>query len=147
MAGKLKVKPHQQPSDIKNFLEQSAKNATVADDDCFLISFKHLDKTQGASLEQWDSEHKLHRAMEVLSGYCQRSLRSQLSDKFTIYGGYPPSDKAGYKRPTYISEDAEWARIHINGLQILAGHIYKNTFYVVFLDPDHNFYKTDIQDR
>jgi hypothetical protein len=32
--------------------------------------------------------------------------------------------------------DAKWARIHVNGLHVIAGHVFKNTFFVVFLDYD-----------
>ena len=144
----VKVKPVQGGSEITKYIKESAANQIgKGDDDCFVISFKHLDRTQGASLEDWDKEHRLHHAIEVLGGYCQRSLRSQMSEKFTIYGGYPKPEKAGYNKPTYISEDAEWARIHITGTQIVAGHVFKNTFYVVFLDSEHKFYKTSLQDK
>ena len=146
MAIKVK-KNHQNKSAITEYLEKSTSKLQDQKNDCFLISFKHLDKKQGASLYEWEQEGKLAHTIDVLSGYCQNTLESQFSDKFVIYGAYPSSDKAGYKCPTYISEDANWGRIHITGKQIVAGHIVDNVFYVVFLDSEHQFYKTDLQNR
>lgn len=46
-------------------------------------------------------------------------------------------------RPMHVPEDAEWARIHVNGKQIIAGYVNRNVFNVVFLDKEHKFYKTE----
>lgn len=146
MAGKLKSKPHTQKSVIKDFLEnKTTSKESLIKDESFVISLKHLDRTQGESLYQWEEKGILAHAVDVLGGYCQRALRSQLSDKFTVYGAYPSKEKAGYFCPSYIPEDAEWGRIHVTGTQIIAGHVVGNTFYVVFLDPDHRFYKTELK--
>jgi hypothetical protein len=143
---KIKKKPHNEKSDIKKYLEEAAAKASELENNYFLISYRHLDKSQGDSFYNWEQQGMLARAMDVLSDYCKSPLNQQFSDKFTCYGAYP-SAKSGYKCPSYVPEDANWARIHVTGTQVLAGHIVDNVFYVVFLDPDHSFYKTDIQDR
>ena len=145
--GMNKIKPHLQKRFIQSVLESKAKNISDLNNECFVISFRHLDRNQGDSFNTWQKEGKLATALDVLYGYCQRPLDKQFSDNFKLYGNYPPNDKAGYRFPPYVPEDAKWARIHINGTQILAGHIVRNVFYIVFLDPNHSFYKTDIQDR
>jgi hypothetical protein len=43
----------------------------------------------------------------------------------------------------HIIEDAEWASLHIKGKERIAGHIIGNVFYVVFLDKDHRFWRTE----
>ncbi len=143
---KIRSKPHLLTSPIKEYLKSSS-NATAGEDDFFLISFRHIDREQSEDFTTWEQRGILSKMMDTLTGYCHAKLESQFSKKFTCYGAFPPPEKAGYKCPTYIPEDAKWARIHVNGTQIVAGHIVRNVFYVVFLDPDHKFYKTDIQDR
>jgi hypothetical protein len=147
MGKKIKPQKHNVPSEITQYLKKSSLSVSNLEDDFFLLSFRHLDRTQGDDFYSWENQQKLAHAIEVLSGYCKSPLESQFSDKFTCYGSYPSAEKAGYKCPSYIPEDAKWARIHITGTQIVAGHIVRNVFYIVFLDPDHKFYMTNLQDR
>ena len=136
--GKDKIKPHQRRSDIQQTIESRPPQH---ENGLFVVSFKNLDESQANSLVDWDSEGILAQAIQTIAGYCQRPLEQQFSDKFTIYGEYPTKSK--YTRPRHVPKDANWARIHVNGKQILAGHVFQNTFYVVFLDPDHSFYPTE----
>ena len=142
---KLKKKPHHTESEITKYLKTASSKVEKLAEDFFTISFRHLDKSQADNFYNWEQQGILAHAMDVLSDYCQAPLVSQYSEKFTCYGAFPP--KSIYKCPTYIPEDANWGRIHIKGKQILAGHIVKNVFYVVFLDSQHGFWKTDIQDK
>lgn len=108
-------------------------------DDCFLISFRHLDNNQSNSFESWQESNMLSKFLDVLSNYTKSSLVSQLDgDKFTKYQSFPPNSE--FTCPSYIPEDAAWARIHVTGTHIIAGHIVGNIFYVVFLDADHKFW-------
>lgn len=107
----------------------------------FLLSFKDLDRSQGQTLEEWEREGILARAMDVLRNYCCAPLLSQCNtDKFTNYGKFPPSKDTEFTHPKHVPDDAEWARIHVTGRQCIAGHVLRNVFYVVFLDKDHGFY-------
>ena len=141
---RFKIKPQVTKSLIREAIERT-KSSIQINDDFFVISFKHLDKTQGSDFHDWEKKSILAHAMDVLEGYCCSSLRSQLSTKFTIYGHYPANAKSGFKCPDYIPEDAEWARIHVTGLQFIIGHVVKNIFYVVFLDEHHEFYKSELK--
>ena len=87
-----KIKRHEIQSPIKQLLakakEASAKD--LAGDDCMLLSFKHIDRNQGDSLEDWDLNEMLSDAIEALYGYSHGPIRSQaVNEKFTIYGGSP----------------------------------------------------------
>lgn len=113
--------------------------------DNFKISFQYLDTSQkyGSSFLDWQKCGLLSTMMETLKGYCCRPLIEQIDgSKFTRYGDFPPSERTKFSYPIGIPEDANWARIHINNLSIVVGHIVSNTFYVVFLDKKHNFYLT-----
>jgi len=130
-------KPHQRESLLKGI---SKINIQDLEKD-FFISFKYLDRNQGQTFEEWEQEGILARSMEVLRNYCCNTLCSQNGDnKFTIYKSFPLSNKTKFQKPNHVPEDAEWARIHVSGLQIICGYINRNVFNVVFLDKDHDFY-------
>ena len=140
-----KRKPHEKKSIITKTLQERSTVRQLTGD-LFVISLKHLDKMQGARFADWDHEGILARAMDVLEGYCNAPLRAQaVNDKFTIYGDFPPPDKTNFFHPSHVPEDAEWARIHVTGKQCIAGHVVQNTFYIVFLDSDHSFWKTELK--
>lgn len=111
----------------------------------FKVSFQYFDATQkyGSSFKDWQGVGLLSRAMETLYGYCCSPLMEQVDgDKFTIYGSFPPKGKTMFEYPHHVPEDANWARIHINGSAVIIGHIVGDTFYVVFLDKTHKFWLT-----
>ncbi|RNB52684.1 hypothetical protein EDM57_21085 [Brevibacillus gelatini] len=121
-------------------LMAGASEREFSEDKEFVISFKHLDRQQGQSLSDWESLGILSQAIETLRGYCGETLHSRLDNKFTIYGKFPPSDKTDFTHPKHVPEDAEWARIHVNGKVCIVGHVVRNIFNVVFLDKDHRFW-------
>lgn len=130
-----------------NFVEETLtkkKGSLYSDkNQNFTISFEDFDCTQksASGFKDWQNIGLLSTMLEVLRGYCSRPLIPQLDgNKFTHYGNFPPPEKTKFKKPTHVAPDAEWARIHINNLTVIAGHIVNNTFYVVFLDKYHHFY-------
>lgn len=111
----------------------------------FKLSFQYLDTTQkfGSSFKDWQKAGLLSSALETLQGYCCSPLRQQIDgDKFTIYDSFPPKERTLFEFPKNVPEDASWARIHINGLSVIIGHVVGDTFYIVFLDRTHKFYLT-----
>lgn len=111
----------------------------------FKVSFQYLDTTQkyGSGFKDWQKEGLLSKAMEVLQGLCCSPLWSQINtDKFSVYGSFPPPDKTKFNYPQNVPEDALWGRIHVTGPAVIVGHIVRNTFYVVFLDKTHKFFLT-----
>ncbi|MCK9282627.1 MAG: hypothetical protein M0P71_18575 [Melioribacteraceae bacterium] len=150
MAKKSKVKPHKKESFfadiIKSQKEAQAKN--LVDDEYFLFSLRQLDSTQGQTFEFWQDNMILADLMNVLQGYCCNKLKSQVDkNKFTIYGDFPRAENTEFNHPKHVPEDARWARIHITGEHILAGHIVGNVFYIVFLDYHHKFWISDKADN
>ena len=111
----------------------------------FKISLAYFDPEQpyASSFHHWQSVGLLSRAMETLQGFCKRPLRQQIDgDKFAVYQSFPPANKTKFEYPRHVPEDAEWARIHVNGPAVLVGHIVGDTFYLVFLDKTHKFWLT-----
>ncbi len=139
-----KFSKEKQPSVINEVLAGKKKIAEV-DTSNFKVSLQYIDTSQkfGSSFKDWQKEGLLSKMMETLAGYCSRPLMEQVDKiKFTIYGDFPPQDKTKFKYPEHVPEDANWARIHVNGRAIIAGHVLKDTFYIVFLDKTHKFFLT-----
>jgi len=75
-----------------------------------------------------------------------------------IYGNFPK--KSDFTHPKHVPHDVSWARFRIDNLGRLVGFVIpqkmgnlasddrrffldSNTFYVVFIDLEHRFYKTE----
>lgn len=143
MAKKSKVKPHTKKSSITRAINsiKEAQAENLVDDEYFLFSLRQFDSTQGETFKFWQDNLILADLVNVLKGYSCSTLKSQVDkNKFTIYGDFPPADKTEFHHPKHVPEDARWARIHITGKHILAGHIVGNLFYIVFLDFHHKFW-------
>lgn len=135
---------HKEKSLIKQTLDKKKINNVVSIDN-FKVSFQYLDSQQkyASGFKDWQNCGLLSKLLEVLQGYCCSALLQQVDgDKFTVYGDFPPQNKTLFENPNHIPIDANWARIHITGKAIVAGHIIENTFYVVFLDKSHKFWLT-----
>lgn len=106
----------------------------------FLISFRYMDRNQGQTLDEWQEDGILARAIDKLRNYCCGPLKSHVGNGLVVYGNFPKESE--FEQPDHVPEDAEWARIHITGTQVVAGYVNKNVFNVVFLDKNHGFYIT-----
>jgi hypothetical protein len=105
------------------------------------FSFMDFDDTQGQSFVQWEKAALLGKMMEKIKEYNKKTIIETQEAQFKIYGGFPITSK--FKLPSFITEDAEWAALRIQGKERIAGHIVDNVFYVVFLDMEHQFYPSE----
>lgn len=141
---KLIKKPHQTESSFKHLTEK-ARKSEINDKEIFLLSLKQFDKSQGQNFHKWEENNILADAFETLYNYSHLPLVSQFNDKFKTYPSFPPADKTDFTYPKHISLDARWASMHVNGKVCLVGHIVKNTFFLVFLDCEHCFWKSELK--
>lgn len=133
-----------QPSIITQAL-QNKKTKSNTGFGNFKVSFQYLDSSQryASSFKDWQKIGLLSKTLDLLKGYCCRPLREQIDgDKFSSYGDFPPPEKTYFQKPIHVPEDAEWARIHVNGPAVIIGHLVEDTFYLVFLDKTHKFWLT-----
>lgn len=137
-------KARKEPSLISSYLNKKSSKEDLKKDSYLNVSFRHLDKTQGSTLEEWAETGYLLAAVIILKNLCCATLQEQLGKAIDIYGSFPV-EKSAYTHPKQVPEDAQWGRIHIDGTHILAGHFVENTFYVVFLDNNHSFYKVTLK--
>lgn len=144
--GRYRVKPHQKQSIISKTLSERKNAQSLLDDDYLVVSFRHFDRNQGSSLTDWETVAKFSHTIDFFVSACSQTLNQVFRDsKCTIYGGFPPREKTSFIHPSYVPEDAKWARVHIDGIHCVIGHIVRNTFYLVFLDHDHSFYFSELK--
>jgi len=119
------------------------KKATIS------FCFSKLDKNQGQSIEEWQQKGHLSvfitRTQQIGNHLYKEALANKLIKQYTKVG-FPPDSE--FKPPNHVNPQY-WAVIHLtpNSKEVVAGYIEDNVFYVVFLDEDHKFWPTDIQNR
>jgi hypothetical protein len=113
------------------------------------FSWVKLDPAQGQNIKQWEDGSLLSqlciRMQQIGQQNATNALAQQLIKQYTQVG-FPPDSK--FKVPQHVSP-IYWAVIHItpNSKEVVAGYIEDDVFYIVFLDKDHHFWPTNIQDR
>ena len=137
--GKLPAYRHQSIINGQASSKTATNSQNIEED--FIVSFKYLDRNQGQSFKQWEETKQLARAMYKLRNYCCSPLKTHIGNGLEIYGTFP--EKSDFQKPNHVPEDAQWARIHVTGEQVIAGYVNRNIFNVVFLDENHGFYKTE----
>lgn len=123
-------------------------------------------QTAGQNFQDWEGANQLAKLLDKLKNYCGNSLKywqhqrigKQNNTVLEIYGSFPP--KSDFVCPKHVPHDVLWARFRLEwdarliGFVIPSEHhgkIHKgtsegfdcNTFYVVFLDKNHKFWKNE----
>lgn len=129
----------------------------------FNFSYFTHDQPAGQNFSDW-TEVQLHKLLDKLVNYSKKSLVQWEKETIgqgknhvlEVYGSFPK--KSDFTQPKHIPHQAKWARFRLEGSVRLIGFVIpddfnkkeqnkssynfcSNTFYIVFLDKDHNFYK------
>lgn len=113
------------------------------------FSWEKLDAQQGQRIKEWEEEELLSQLCERMQQIGQyeaaEALHKQLIKQYTKVG-FPSNSK--FIEPKHVSP-INWAVIHIKpkSKEVVAGYIDDDIFYIVFLDKEHHFWPTSIQDR
>jgi hypothetical protein len=140
-----------QPKPVKgppaNLLAGQAhpKAADLGTSTSLVFCFDHFSPDQGQGFEEWETDQLLSKMLARFKAHSNKPFLQCFSTAFKRYACFPP--KSEFKHPRTVPEDAVWASMHIQGKECVIGHMFKNVFYVVFLDRHHKFYPTDIQER
>lgn len=124
-------------------LAVDSKNPTIS------FCFSKMDKTQGETIELWERLGLLStfiaRTQQISNIEYQQVLAEQLIKQYTKVG-FPENSE--FKEPKHVNPNY-WAVIHItpNSKEVVVGYLENNIFYIVFLDKEHKFWPTDIQNR
>ena len=131
------------------------------------FNFSYFDASQEAGQDFRDWDHpQLCKLLDKLKEYSRESLdywRTQRCGRggrkvLEVYGIFPR--KSSFSQPKHVPHQAEWGRFRLENMVRLVGFVVpaelhrtphcqtnelfdKNTFYIVFLDRDHNFYQTE----
>ena len=98
---------------------------------------------------------KLINKLVLMSGGSRKHWETDRSGILNVYKDFP--DKSCFTHPSNVPSDVSWARFRIEGDFRLAGFFIpdhldgemhektqvrfdRNTFYAVFIDPEHKFY-------
>ena len=105
---------------------------------------------QGQTLDQWNEEDlliKLNvRIKQIGSMSREEVLHQKIIKEYPGKVGFPLD--SNFNKPTYLNPD-RWAVMHLtnNSKEVVAGFLKNDVFYVVFLDKEHDFWPTDLQNR
>lgn len=131
------------------------------------FNFHYFSPTNGGQdFTEW-SDLELTKLFSKLKFYSENSLDYWCNQKtagsgnvLEIYGSFPISSKTKFKEPKHIPIEAKWARFRLESKVRIIGFVIsssdndkvhtktsyrfdKNTFYLVFLDREHEFYITE----
>jgi len=113
------------------------------------FSWAKLDPVQGQRIADWEQKQLLSKLCERLQQIGQFNYTEALSKQFIkqyTKVGFPENSK--FLEPKHVSP-TYWAVIHIkpNSKEVAVGYLEDNVFQIVFLDENHEFWPTDIQNR
>jgi len=109
-----------------------------------VFSFRDFDRNQGQSFKEWETDELLAKACEKLAGISNKTLAQAQQEKIvTIYSkvDFPPNTEFTY--PRHVPDGVKWASMHIQGKECIIGYFEDNVFQIVFLDKEHEFWKTE----
>ena len=129
------------------------------------FNFSYFDPSQdaGQDFREW-THSQLYKLLDKLKHYSRHSLKHWKTtahqgkqNTLEIYGSFPNRSLSDFVHPRHVPHDVEWGRFRLEGTVRLIGFVIPdslsdkkdkdgnrfctNTFYVVFLDKDHRFYK------
>ena len=146
MAGLPQKKPHQRKPLLAGVSKLSA--AQIDPHEKIVFSFRHFDPAQGQTFGEWAEAGLLVDLLEKFRHYSNSSFDEAKSDKFKVYGPLTPEtwpSGSEFKHPNHVPPDAQWACMHVKGMECVIGHRLKNVFCVVFLDRYHKFWPSELK--
>lgn len=132
------------------------------------FNFSYFDDTQDAGIAFSDLDAAgLSDLFDKLKAFSKSSLNFWRNERcggnrglrmFSDYGNFP--ENSDFSHPKFVPVDARWGRFRLENMFRLVGFTIPpnlagqpsgkdgatfdlNTFYVVFLDPEHRFYKSE----
>lgn len=135
------------------------------------FNFHYMDfQPAGQNFQDWENDNQLAKLLDKLKIYSEKPLKYWQCQKIgsgakrgnilEIYGNFPNPSKTDFSHPKHVPHEALWARFRLEWDARLIGFVIPyeyhgrrhdrtkeyydcNTFYVVFLDKDHKFWKSE----
>ena len=153
-------------TDINSNFILEDENDTLTQRCKFNFHYFTLQKA-GQDFQDWNHQ-KLIKLLNKLKNYNENSLAywqkgpigKGSGHVLEIYGNFPQKQNTDFISPKSIPLDVRWGRFRLDSASRLVGFVVpdklhntfhsatgeifdKNTFYIVFLDKDHKFYKME----
>lgn len=116
------------------------------------FSFRYLHENLPAknpqSITSWEGDGLLLPLLNSLKHLSQQPLPTLVEQKLLgIYDSYPPANVTDFKCPDNLPQSIKWGALRNIGGQKkrVAGFILDQVFYIVFLDKDHQFWKSGLK--
>lgn len=143
------VKARKPKASSSRMVENREPKSTIKHD--IVFSFKYFSDTDdvGQSLKNWANNNcKLLQGLieKLIHLSTKNTATLSMDTTFTLYGGFPSSDKTDFKCPPKF-KNKSWGVIRNIGGQKprVAGFLEDNVFYVVFFDAEHKFWKNELK--
>lgn len=125
------------------------------------FSFQYFDGSQeaGQDFKDWTNEQK-DKLLEKLKEYSRKTKQEWRNSRsgggglkiLEIYGEFPRN--SDFAKPNHVPDNVKWSRFRMENMVRLIGFfvdddvakeklLSTDIFYIVFLDKDHRFYKTE----
>lgn len=121
----------------------------VADEKPLIVfSFKDFDDSQcppGQTFKQWEQDGLLSDLFTKLVDLSSKNrIDAERQEVVKVYGDWPKGH-TDFKLPAHIQGKVDWGTLQRIGGQKarIAGYMVDNVFYIVFLDKEHKFYKSE----
>lgn len=134
------------------------------------FNFHYMDFSQraGQNFQDWENDNQPAKLLNKLKYYCEKPLKHWTYQKIgsgakrgnilEIYGKFP--NESDFTHPKHVPHEALWARFRLEWDARLIGFVIPNeyngrrhdltnqyydcnTFYIVFLDKEHKFCKSE----
>lgn len=107
--------------------------------------FQNYDDDPVQSFNNWQEDGLLD--MLISLEYCSKNhiTKLQNDEKLALYGNFPDSKKNDFLLPNGLNVNENWGTLrNIGGQKArIAGFLRDNIFYIVYLDKEHRFYKSE----
>ena len=138
---------------LKSVGQRNAFIHQLSDRISFSFSFFQSGKGSGQSFEDWEKDNYLSDLNNKLKVFSDKNKQELLQSRILeLYDGYPKGSR--FTQPLALpNQNVKWARFRLTGARRLIGFFvppvlgkdeardddYKNVFYIVFLDKNHEF--------
>ena len=145
----------------ENFPKISLTESDIGERCKFNFSYFDYSQEPATNIMEWDERNlqdlfgKLKEySKSPLSHWAKQRIGSKRNHILEVYGAFPSESRTDFSYPSHVPGEVDWARFRIDSSKRLIGFLIpkgycsndnqfdNNTFYVVFLDLHHKFYKT-----
>lgn len=126
------------------------ENKTTQEKELMTFSLKFLDESQPKhnpqNIQSWAEGGLLPSLVNRLKDISNLTRDEATNQQQLKTVKFPPDDKTKFVCPKNVNINVCWAELeNLGGKPRAIGYIQENTFYIVFLDKDHEFWESKLK--